>query len=796
MKFQSPKLLQNFLHSLKINCYYMPQNEILANQEIYHLASPITIENDETIVNLEDFFLDVHSIIDISVSDGFHVDFTSDFKKATISVLDHNYKTVSLLTVKTDTSIYNIILLRSRKIRCHLEYNPWGNPIKTVQIAGSLNSWNPSQYYFKQVGSKFEIEFDLEPGIYTYQLIADGNWFCDPENPQKVDNGYGSYNSLLEVRSPYAKDEAVIFTEKAYDKTVVVLSDKHVDDYVVLWQNQVLEEPNVFRNEDKLMINIPEQAESMRRSYIRVWAYNKGGYTNDLLIPLEYGTVLTDSSKLDRNDKESQVIYFLMVDRFSNGNPANDQAIDEPDLHAKLNYHGGDILGISQKIKEGYFTKLGINTIWVSPVVQNPTHSCSKHGKKSSGYHGYWPTESKKVDTRFGTKEVFKQMVENAHDKGMNVILDFVANHVHEDNPLIKQHPDWATPLHLPDGSLNIGRWEDHRFTTWFDEFLPTLDYFNPKVVEAMTDIALYWAAEFNLDGFRHDATKHIPEIFWRSLTKKLKGLMAKNNKRLYQIGETFGGRDLLKIYVNSGIHDGQFSFNLYYESRAAFSMPDFSFDKLAIALEQDLKAFGEHNLMGNISGNQDMPRFISYAGEDLTYTQNAEHEAWIRYISVKNPIGYKRLQGLMAFNCTIPGVPIIYYGDEIGMAGGGDPDNRRPMKFFGLNEYEQENLKVTSKIIKIRHSLLSLMYGEYKCLHVDKKSFAYQRNYFDESTIVVFNKKDTETSISINLQSRIADKIYFDNFGHDFTIVGTILKIIMKPWSFEILSTKNLSSL
>ena len=774
----------------------MPQNKILANQEIYHLASPIIIENDETIVNLEDYFLDLSTISEISVSEGFHVDYTSDFKKITISIVNHNFKTVSLLYITTNANSYSIILLRSRKIRCTIEYNPWGNKLKTVQIAGSLNSWNPSQHYLIPMGNKWVIEFDLEPGIYTYQLIADGNWFCDPDNPLKVDNGYGNYNSLLEVRSPFAREEAVIFTEKTYEKTVVVLSDKHVDDYVVLWQNQVLDGTNVFRNEEKVMITIPADAETMRRSYIRVWAYNKAGYTNDLLIPLEYGTVLTDASKLDRNDKESQVIYFLMVDRFANGNPSNDQSIDEPEIHAKVNYHGGDILGITQKIKEGYFTKLGVNSIWISPIVQNPMHSCSKHGKKSTGYHGYWPTESKKVDVRFGNNEVFKQMVDNAHEHGLNVILDFVANHVHEDNDLIKQHPDWATPLHLPDGSLNIGRWEDQRFTTWFDEFLPTLDYFNPKVVEAMTDIALYWASEFDLDGFRHDATKHIPELFWRSLTQKLKGLMANHDKRFYQIGETFGGRDLLKTYVNSGIHDGQFSFNLYYESRAAFAMPDYSFDKLAIALEQDLKTFGEHNLMGNITGNQDMPRFMSYAGEDLEFSQNAEHEAWIRYISVKNPIGYKRLQALMAFNCTIPGIPIIYYGDEIGMAGGGDPDNRRPMKFFGLNDYEQETLIINSKIIKIRHSLLSLMYGEYKCLHVDKKTYVFQRNYFDECTIVIFNKRDSNTTIAVGLQQRIAQKTYFANFENEFEIIENQLRITMKPWSFEILSTKNLYSI
>ena len=769
----------------------MLQEQTSLIQELYHLASPIIIENDETIVNLGDYILDITQIMEVYVSEGFHVDCSSDFSKAIISILDHNYKTVSLLTIKTKHSSYDIVLLRSRKIRCHLKYNPWGNQLKTVQIGGSLNSWNPSQHYFKLNGDIWELDIDLEPGIYQYQLIADGNWFCDPDNPAKVDNGYGSYNSLLVVRSPFEPNLAVIFTEKTYDNVIAILSDKHVDEYVVMWQNTVLDTENVLRVDEKILITIPSEAESLKRSYIRVWAYNEAGYTNDLLIPLENGLVVTDAAKINRNDKEAQVIYSLMIDRFFNGNPGNDKSIDEPDLHAKLNYHGGDLLGISQKLKEGYFKKLGINTLWLSPVVQNPTHSCSKHGKKSSGYHGYWPVDNMKVDSRFGKDIDLKNLVESSHSGDINVILDFVANHVHEDNEMIKQHPDWATPLHLPDGSLNIGRWEDQRFTTWFDEFLPTLDYFNPHVVKAMTEIALYWTREFGIDGFRHDATKHIPEIFWRNLTRALRTQMVNSGKRLFQIGETFGGRDLLKTYVNSGIHDGQFSFNLYYEARSAFALPEYEFNKLAIALEQDLKAFGEHNLMGNISGNQDLPRFISYAGEDLAFNQNAEHEAWVRYISVKNPIGYKRLQSLMAFNCTIPGIPVIYYGDEIGMAGGSDPDNRRPMKFFGLNEYEKENLEVTSKIIKIRRSLMSLMYGEYKCQHVDRKTLVYQRNYFDECTIVVFNKKDTEATVSVNLHPRIAGKRYFNHFGNEFSFNGTTLKVEMKPWSFEILSTQ-----
>jgi len=105
----------------------------------------------------------------------------------------------------------------------------------------------------------------------------------------------------------------------------------------------------------------------------------------------------------------------------------------------------------------------------------------------------------------------------------MNIIVDYVANHVHENHPVYQQHKDWATPLYLPDGRMNTELWDEERLTTWFDTFLPTLDLENPVVAEAMTDSALFWLHNYDIDGFRHDATKHIPESFWRMLTLKAK---------------------------------------------------------------------------------------------------------------------------------------------------------------------------------------------------------------------------------------------------------------------------------
>ena len=124
---------------------------------------------------------------------------------------------------------------------------------------------------------------------------------------------------------------------------------------------------------------------------------------------------------------------------------------------------------------------------------------------KFSGYHGYWPVSFTIIDDRYGTAEDLHELVEVAHNNNMNVLLDFVANHVHQDHPVYRAHPDWATELYLPDGSLNTERWDEYRLTTWFDIFLPTLDLSRPEVYEMLSDSAVFWIREYKLDGFRHD---------------------------------------------------------------------------------------------------------------------------------------------------------------------------------------------------------------------------------------------------------------------------------------------------
>ncbi len=497
----------------------------------------------------------------------------------------------------------------------------------------------------------------------------------------------------------------------------------------------------------------------------------EGAEVVDYLFPLENGEIINQTKQLTKEDQHANILYFMLVDRFHKGDTENDAPVEDERILPPANYHGGDLAGIRQKLDEGYFEKLGINTIWISPLNQNPEGAFQEYPEPRrwfSGYHGYWPVSSSKVDHRFGTNQELKDLVEAAHAKDMKVILDFVANHVHEEHPLIQNNPDWKTDFDLGDGKKNIRLWDEQRLTTWFDDFLPSLDFSNPEVIEVQVDSALFWLKEFNLDGFRHDATKHIPLAFWRRLTQRLK---LETDQPLFQIGETFGSRELIGSYVGTGMLDGQFDFNLYFDLRTVLTSEDPKGEDLVKTVEASLNTYGYHSLMGNISGNHDMPRFIAYAGKDLGPNEDPKEAGWTRKIGVKDPVGYKKLKQLHAFLMMAPGVPVIYYGDEIGMSGANDPDNRRDMRFSGLSEEEAGVKAFVEEQVKARKERMELLYGQTWVYAPDEKSFVIARRYLDKETKLILNLADEDREVSLSDPAEGAGdtKVLVEANGYDF---------------------------
>ena len=489
------------------------------------------------------------------------------------------------------------------------------------------------------------------------------------------------------------------------------------------------------------------------RSFLRVYAADEKNLFNDLLIPMQNGKPVLDAHQLTRHDAEGQVLYSLMVDRFANGNPNNDWKMRSPEVLDIVDYQGGDFAGITQKIEEGFFDSLGVNTIWISPITQNPWDAwgryefkngnkwdSSKKYTKFSGYHGYWPIYATQLDIRYGTDEEFRTLLATAHKHNINVILDYVANHMHINSPTYKQHPDWHTDSILPDGRRNFELWDEQRLTTWFDVHIPTLDLEREEVREAMTDSALYWLDNFDLDGFRHDACKHIPESYWRDLTWKIKTRFP--GRPIWMIGETYGSPQLIGSYVKTGMLNSQFDFNIYFTIRDAIILGR-SFETINTTIMESLAAYGSHHTMGNISGNHDQIRIASIAGEANGVNTNGKEEGWTADIGIgRADLAYKRALSQEVLNLTIPGVPCIYQGDEYAEVGGNDPDNRHMMRFDGLSADQQAFREKVRHYIALRRSNMALMYGDYIPVIVEPDTFIFKRIYMGQGVQVTITRE------------------------------------------------------
>ncbi len=349
---------------------------------------------------------------------------------------------------------------------------------------------------------------------------------------------------------------------------------------------------------------------------------------------------------------EGANLYFLLTDRFNNGDPSNDINFDRSRETAMLRgFEGGDIKGITQKIKEGYFTDLGINAIWMTPIVEQ-IHGATDEGTGVTyGFHGYWTKDWTNIDPNYGTKEDLQELVNEAHARGIRIVLDAVINHT---GPVTEKDPVWPEEWVRTDPRCQYTNYEN-TITCTLVANLPDIKTESNENVELPPQLVEKWKAEgryeeeveelnaffertgyprsprfyimkwltdyitdFGIDGYRVDTVKHTEEYVWQEFRKECDYAFSQykeNNPKkvlddndFYLVGEVY----------NYGISTGQnFDFGdkkvNYFTPESFHSLINFEFKwnskeldyeplfkKYTTALNTDLKGFGTLNYLSS----------------------------------------------------------------------------------------------------------------------------------------------------------------------------------------------------
>jgi len=458
----------------------------------------------------------------------------------------------------------------------------------------------------------------------------------------------------------------------------------------------------------------------------------------------------------------NDLIYLIMPDRFANGDVSNDDPEISKGLYDRSKaryYHGGDLQGIIDHLS--YLKGLGATAIWLNPVYDNVNHLNEREkydGQAITDYHGYGAVDFYGVDEHLGTLAKLRELSDNAHHDGLKIILDMVANHTGPYHPWVLDPPTptwfhgtaghhlketWQTwtlmdphaPVSLRESTLN----------GWFADILPDLNQNDPEVKRYLIQNALWWIASTGLDGIRMDTLPYVPRAFWRDWMAAIK----REYPNFRVVGEMFDGDPAVVSFfqggrkqfdgIDTGV-DALFDFPQYYAIRHAFAEGK-PIREVANTLAHDW-LYPNPNELVTFLGLHDVARFMNEPG----VTVAGMKLAW-------------------TYLLTSRGIPMIYYGDEIGMKGGNDPDNRRdfpggwkgdPRNAFtpnGRSAEEQEVFDRVQRLAHLRQSTRALRRGRMLQLEAGEQTDVYARQELESSIIVVINNGSLPAQIDCDVR-------------------------------------------
>jgi len=442
-------------------------------------------------------------------------------------------------------------------------------------------------------------------------------------------------------------------------------------------------------------------------------------------------------------------IYLIMPDRFADGDPSNDPPPASPGTYDRSKaraYHGGDFRGIRDHLD--YLRDLGVTAIWLTPIVDNDNSS-------PQDYHGYGAVDEYAVEEHFGTLKDLQDLAAAAYAKGIKMIFDFVPNHIGPRHPWVAAppEPDWfhGTKEHhlIASGDFQFltdphapPRYWRNVVEGWFANILPDMNQENPDVAEYFIENALWWAEETGIDGYRLDTFPYVSRQFWSEWHRALRQVYP----RMTTVGEVMNGEPVITSFFvgdraqNDGIDSGVtavFDYPFYYALREGLIENNSPARIVGVLAEDHL--YPHPDLLVTFAGNHDVSRLASEKGASLD-----------------------KIKLAFSIVLTMRGTPELYYGDEIGMTGGNDPDNRRdfPGGFpgdkqsafteSGRTPEQQEIFSHVQKLLSLRKEHPALRHGQLWHISWDESSYAFARTTSEERLLVVFNSVATTKTLRL----------------------------------------------
>lgn len=468
---------------------------------------------------------------------------------------------------------------------------------------------------------------------------------------------------------------------------------------------------------------------------------------------------------------QDTVFYQIFPERFCNGDAFNDPEKTDPwgSMPTRENFMGGDLKGITQKL--GYLQDLGINAVYLNPIFQAPSN------------HKYDTVDYFKIDPHFGTPDDFKIFVQECHSRGIRVILDGVFNHCgyYSDqfqdvlrNGENAKYKDWFYTDGFPVDTETLN-YECVGYYKW----MPKLRLSNPRVRDFVLEIACYWLKEAGIDGWRLDVADEVDFTFWQEFRKAVRSV----SPQCFILAETWKeNRDMLRgdqmdSVMNYVFRDAVVDF---------FARRSISSGEFDARINRILGVYAKpvcHALF-NLIGSHDTARFLTLCGNDR-----------------------RKLKAAAAFQFCFTGIPVIYYGDEIGLDGENDPGCRKAME-WDRTKQDRELYEWFRGLVEVRKSRLSLRSGEFGCNYcrADSQVYAFFRETEEERVYVVINNSESASNVELplkepfqvgeNLKEEISGRRFCiqrlgegPHYNADIFQYGSSLSINLEPYQVCIIS-------